>query len=42
MGRKKRDYVVKHKESLGDQLENPETWGVRVSAVGDDANSESV
>ena len=30
MGKKKRDYVVHHKQSLGDQLENPETWGVRV------------
>ncbi|PSC71236.1 Bystin [Micractinium conductrix] len=29
MGKKKRDYVVHHKQSLGDQLENPETWGVR-------------
>lgn len=29
MGKKKRDYVEKHKQSLGDQLENPETWGVR-------------
>lgn len=34
MGKKKRDYVEKHKQSLGDQLENPETYGVRVSAVG--------
>lgn len=34
MGKKKRDYVVKHKESLGEQLENPETWGVRVSTWG--------
>ena len=31
MGKKKRDYVEKHKQSLGDQLENPETYGVRVS-----------
>ncbi|KAL4458621.1 hypothetical protein ABPG75_013486 [Micractinium tetrahymenae] len=29
MGKKKRDYVEKHKQSLGDVLENPETWGVR-------------
>lgn len=29
MGKKKRDYVEKHKQSLGDQLENPETYGVR-------------
>lgn len=33
MGRKKRDYVVKHKQSLGDVIENPETYGVRVSAA---------
>jgi hypothetical protein len=32
MGKKKRNYVEKHKQSLGDQLENPETYGVRVSA----------
>lgn len=31
MGKKKRDYVEKHKQSLGDQLEDPESWGVRVS-----------
>ena len=31
MGRKKRDYVEKHKQALGDVLENPETYGVRVS-----------
>jgi len=31
MGKKKRDYVEKHKQSLGDVLENPETYGVRVS-----------
>ena len=33
MGRKKRDYVVKHKQSLGDVIENPETYGVRVRAA---------
>ena len=30
MGRKKRDYVEKHKLGLGEVLEAPETYGVRV------------
>jgi hypothetical protein len=30
MGRKKRDYVERHKQSLGEVIENPETYGVRV------------
>ncbi|EFN54310.1 hypothetical protein CHLNCDRAFT_135512 [Chlorella variabilis] len=29
MGKKKRDYVQQHKQSLGEVLENPETYGVR-------------
>ncbi|KAI3435957.1 hypothetical protein D9Q98_002015 [Chlorella vulgaris] len=29
MGRKKRDYVERHKQSLGEVIENPETYGVR-------------
>lgn len=32
MGKKKRNYVEKHKQSLGEQLENPESYGVRVGA----------
>ena len=32
-GKKKRDRIDKHKQSLGDQLENPETYGVRVGAL---------
>lgn len=33
MGRKKRDYVEKHKQSLEEVLENPATYGVRVSTA---------
>ena len=29
MGKKKRERVEKHKQSLGDQIENPESYGVR-------------
>jgi essential nuclear protein 1 len=29
MGRKKREYVEYHKQSLGEQIEDPETYGVR-------------
>ena len=29
MGRKKRQYVEHHKQSLGEQIENPETYGIR-------------
>lgn len=29
MGRKKRTYVEHHKQTLGEQIENPETYGVR-------------
>lgn len=29
MGRKKREYVEFHKQTLGEQIENPETYGVR-------------
>lgn len=31
MGRKRSERIEHHKQSLGDQLENPETYGVRVS-----------
>jgi len=30
MVKKRRERVEHHKQSLGDQLENPETYGVRV------------
>jgi len=32
MPRKKRERIEKHKQSLGDVLEDPETYGVRVSS----------
>ena len=31
MGKKRRSYVEHHKQSLGEQIEDPETYGVRVS-----------
>jgi len=31
MARKKRERIEKHKHSLGEVLEDPETYGVRVS-----------
>ena len=33
MPRKKRERIEKHKQSLGDVLEDPETYGVRVSHI---------
>jgi hypothetical protein len=33
MGKKRRERPPSHKQSLADQLEDPETYGIRVSGL---------